>query len=60
MHIFDRSASSDIDPNYELLNSKEDPCYEALGGISNSSDNDPCYERVSRRDSDVTDPNYER
>lgn len=55
-----RSASSDIDPNYEQLNSKEDPCYEALGGISNSSDNDPCYERVSRRESDVTDPNYDR
>ncbi|XP_028966517.1 uncharacterized protein LOC114828052 [Galendromus occidentalis] len=54
------SASSDIDPNYEQLNFNEDPCYEALGGLSNTSDNDPGYERVSWRESDVTDPKYER
>ncbi|XP_022686402.1 uncharacterized protein LOC111259004 isoform X3 [Varroa jacobsoni] len=73
------SASSDIDPNYELLSgglSKEDPCYEALGGNDSNagSDADPCYERVlhhpqlhhnggrklPQTSDEINDPNYER
>lgn len=66
-----------MDPNYEQLSgvlSKEDPCYEALGGSNAGSDADPCYERVLHHphlhhnggrelppmSDEANDPNYER
>lgn len=72
-------VSNDMDPNYEQLSgglSKEDPCYEALGGGGSNagSDADPCYERVlhhphmhhnggrelPQMSDETNDPNYER